>query len=69
MKAPCLTCDEVGCGKHAECERYLAYDAERQAVRDARHKEDLVDGYVVREVRKAKKRSRRYREGRRNTKG
>ena len=62
MKAPCLTCDEVGCGKHAECERYLAYDAERQAVRDARHKEDLVDGYVVREVRKAKKRSRRLRE-------
>lgn len=62
MKAPCLTCDEVGCGKHAECERYQAYDAERQAVRDARHKEDLVDGYVVREVRKAKKRSRRYRE-------
>ena len=62
MKAPCLTCDEVGCGKHAECERYLAYDAERQAVRDARHKEDLVDGYVVREVCKAKKRSRRFRE-------
>ena len=62
MKAPCLTCDEVGCGKHAECKRYLAYDAERQAVRDARHKEDLVDGYVVREVRKAKKRSRRFRE-------
>ena len=62
MRAPCLTCDEVGCGKHAECERYLAYDAERQAVRDARHKEDLVDGYVVREVRKAKKRSRRFRE-------
>lgn len=62
MKAPCLTCDEVGCGKHFECERYLAYDAERQAVRDARHKEDLVDGYVVREVRKAKKRSRRFRE-------
>lgn len=62
MKAPCLTCDEVGCGKHAECERYLAYDAERQAVRDARHKEYLVDGYVVREVRKAKKRSRRFRE-------
>lgn len=28
----------------------------------ARHKEDLVDGYVVREVRKAKKRSRRFRE-------
>ena len=62
MKAPCLTCDEVGCGKHSECERYLAYDAERQAVRDARHKEDLVDSYVVREVRKAKKRSRRFRE-------
>jgi hypothetical protein len=52
----------VGCGKHAECERYLAYDAERQAVREARHREDLVDGYVVREVRKAKKRSRRFRE-------
>lgn len=62
MKAPCLTCDEVGCGKHAECERYLAYDAERQAVRDARHKEDLVGSYVFREVHKAKKRSRRYRE-------
>lgn len=62
MKAPCLTCDEVGCGKHAECEQYLAYDAERQAVSEARRKEDLVDGYVVREVRKAKKRSRRYRE-------
>ena len=62
MKAPCLTCDEVGCGKHAECERYLAYDAERQAVSEARHREDLVDGYVVREVRKAKKRSRRFRE-------
>jgi hypothetical protein len=57
-----LTCDEVGCGKHAECERYLAYDAERQAVRQARHREDLVDGYVVTEVFKAKRSSRRYRE-------
>lgn len=61
MKAPCMTCDEVGCGRHAECEKYQAYDAQRKLVNEKRQQEALVDSFVTDGVYRAKRSSRRYR--------
>lgn len=61
MKPPCLKCDQVGCGNHANCEKYQAYDAERQVIRETKQKEYILNGYVTEEVHKSKQSSRRYR--------
>ena len=64
MKAPCLECEEAGCGKHGECEKYQAYDAQRKAINEKRQQEAMVDAYVTEEVLRAKRSSRRYRKAR-----
>lgn len=65
MKAPCFKCEERHSGCHAECEKYLDYQDHCEAVRLARVKEQLVDGYEVGEIVKSIRSSRRNREKKR----
>lgn len=64
MKAPCLECEHAGCGRHAECEKYQAYDKQRKAINEKRQQEAMVDAYVTDGVYRAKRSSLRYRKAR-----
>ena len=65
MKIPCKECPDRptgrGCGRHGQCEKYLAFNKEREAIREAKRTEHMLDGYTTGEVAKAKRGSRRFR--------
>lgn len=55
MKSPCGDCPDKGCGKHSECEKYQEFDKERQAERKKNYNERMIDGYILDDVVKSKR--------------
>lgn len=44
MKSPCKDCPDRYVGCHERCNKYLAYADEREAERQARYQQYIVDG-------------------------
>lgn len=44
MKSPCKDCKDRCVGCHDSCSKYLAYNAEREAERQARYQQYIADG-------------------------
>ena len=55
MKSPCGDCEHKGCGKHSECEKYQEFDKERKAERKKNYAERMIDGYILDDVVKSKR--------------
>lgn len=61
MKIPCKKdCPRRSATCHAECEDYLAFVEDTRQRREQRRLKRITDGYVTKEVRKAKASSRKW---------
>lgn len=55
MKAPCKDCPDRQLDCHSKCERYKAYQEEREAYREKKKQATMADCYIIQKVRKLKK--------------
>ena len=52
---PCMNCPSsiTGCGKHAECELYLAYYEKRKELSQSRIDRNILNDYTTKEIKKS----------------
>lgn len=58
MTAPCKNCKDRYLGCHSECEKYIAYKDDRQAMHKRKEKAGLIDGYQKDACSRTKKKKR-----------
>lgn len=51
---PCMGCPEAGCGKHAECEKYLEYYQKNRERYEYNRVRANLDDYTVKAIRRNK---------------
>lgn len=56
-KAPCVNCERKGCGAyHDQCELYLQFRAEQQAISEKKIKAKEERSFVYKQIEKTKRR-------------